>query len=73
MAHRLRIWNPEARHNVPGLRAKYPLAFDHPSILGDGVERAQRKLETTSLATAFVDSEFSMSDLRGVCGGIAGW
>ena len=43
-----------------------PLAFDHQRILADGVERARSKLEYTSVATAFLDDEFTMSQLRHV-------
>jgi 8-oxo-dGTP diphosphatase len=42
------------------------LAFDHTTILRDGVERARAKLEYTSLATAFCQPEFTISELRRV-------
>lgn len=46
--------------------AAAPLAFDHATILRDGVERARAKLEYTSLATSFCPPEFSVSQLRRV-------
>jgi 8-oxo-dGTP diphosphatase len=49
-----------------GRRPKHKLAFDHRIILRDCVEHARNKLESSSLATAFVGPEFTMSDLRGV-------
>ncbi len=42
------------------------LAFDHSDMLIDGLERAAAKLEYTTLATAFVDDQFTISDLRRV-------
>lgn len=63
----------DARHaalapvtQVFGRRPKYKLAFDHRRILEDSVEHARAKLETTSIATAFVAKEFTLSDLRSV-------
>lgn len=43
-----------------------PLAFDHGTILGDGVERARSKIEYSSLATAFCPPEFTVGELRRV-------
>lgn len=42
------------------------LAFDHDRILADGVERAQSKLEYTTLAASFCRPEFTVTDLRRV-------
>jgi 8-oxo-dGTP diphosphatase len=42
------------------------LAFDHTQILDDAVERARRRLEFTTLATAFCGSKFTIGDLRNV-------
>ena len=49
-----------------GRKPQGTLAFDHQQILADGVERARAKLEDTSIATAFVGSEFTLSQLREV-------
>jgi 8-oxo-dGTP diphosphatase len=42
------------------------LAFDHHRILRDAVRRARAEVSRTSWATAFVDEEFTLADLRGV-------
>ena len=54
-------WRP-----VSALLGSGRMAFDHRDILADGVERARSKLEYTALATAFVDPEFTIADLRRV-------
>ena len=48
------------------------LAFDHGTILSDGVERARAKLEYTPLATAFVGAEFTIAELRAVYAAVWG-
>ncbi|GIE88752.1 NUDIX hydrolase [Actinoplanes regularis] len=50
---------------VPVDEAK-DLAFDHDQVLAEGLERARDKLEYTPLATAFVGTEFTISELRQV-------
>lgn len=42
------------------------LAFDHATILRDGLERARAKLEYSTLATAFCGDEFTVADIRNV-------
>ncbi len=41
-------------------------AFDHDRILEDAVEQARRRLEFTTLATAFCAPTFTIGDLRNV-------
>jgi 8-oxo-dGTP diphosphatase len=48
------------------ISGRVALAFDHQHIVADGVERARRKLEHSSLATAFCGQTFTLSELQQV-------
>jgi 8-oxo-dGTP diphosphatase len=48
------------------LNGETPLAFDHRTIVADGVERARSKLEYSSLATAFCAPVFTIAELQAV-------
>jgi 8-oxo-dGTP diphosphatase len=45
---------------------RFDLAFDHERILRDALERVERDLENSNLATAFVGPTFTLSELRAV-------
>ncbi|MFJ4798159.1 NUDIX hydrolase [Kitasatospora purpeofusca] len=42
------------------------LAFDHARILADGLDRARAKIEYSPLATAFLQHDFTIPELRAV-------
>jgi 8-oxo-dGTP diphosphatase len=55
------VWQP-----ADPLLLQGRLAFDHHDILEEGVRRARSKFEYTGIATAFVEEEFTIAELRGV-------
>lgn len=61
-------WRPVA----DVLSGRLKLAFDHRTIVGDGVERARSKLERSALAVAFCDETFTISELQQVYEGVWG-
>ena len=48
------------------LDGRVELAFDHPQIARDAIERVRVELEVTGVATAFVGSTFTLAELRAV-------
>jgi 8-oxo-dGTP diphosphatase len=58
--------NARWEHAAAVLDGRLTLAFDHNTIVENGVERARSKLEYTTLATAFCQEEFTISELRRV-------
>jgi 8-oxo-dGTP diphosphatase len=58
-------WHPVAKLLDHGA-ADALLAFDHGRILADGVERAQAKLEYSTVAASFCPPEFTVTQLRRV-------
>ncbi len=54
-------WRP-----VDDVLATGRLAFDHVTIVRDGVERARAKLEYSSLGASFCAEEFTVGELRAV-------
>lgn len=51
---------------APVIQVRDTLAFDHPDILDEAVERARARLELTTLAAAFCGHTFTIGDLRKV-------
>ena len=49
-----------------GAAPRIPLAFDHATILADGLDRARAKIEYSPLATAFLQHDFTIPELRAV-------
>jgi 8-oxo-dGTP diphosphatase len=48
------------------LKGELELAFDHPRIVRDAIERVRVELEVSGIATAFVGTTFTMAELRAV-------
>ena len=48
------------------LNGEIELAFDHPRIVRDAIERVRVELEVSGIATAFVGATFTLAELRAV-------
>ena len=48
------------------LGGRIELAFDHPQIANDAIERVRVELDVSGVATAFVGSTFTLAELRAV-------
>jgi 8-oxo-dGTP diphosphatase len=48
------------------LEHRVELAFDHPRIVREAIERVRVELEVSGIATAFVGTTFTMAELRAV-------
>ena len=48
------------------LEGRIELAFDHPRIAHDAIERVRVELDVSGVATAFVGSTFTLAELRAV-------
>ncbi|MFJ3793721.1 NUDIX hydrolase [Kitasatospora sp. NPDC090091] len=55
-----------APHTAEAGPAPIALAFDHARILADGLDRARAKIEYSPLATAFLQYDFTIPELRAV-------
>jgi 8-oxo-dGTP diphosphatase len=55
-----------AWHPVEELLGSRKLAFDHATILTDGLERLRSSIERSPWALAFLPAEFTVADLRSV-------
>ncbi|WP_327683287.1 NUDIX hydrolase [Kitasatospora sp. NBC_00458] len=57
---------PAAEAPPAGGTAPIELAFDHARILTDGLDRARAKIEYSPVATAFLQHDFTIPELRAV-------